>query len=183
MSLFSCPFRPFSSRFLVKKWNILHAFATAKPQQNRSKTAGYGHDKTVPRHEGKHGRRNREEPEKDVLLVLDKQQGKVSAVKGFDKEGQFADSAADTGRRVHAGGQERRHHQQSCRQLLQQVSGHRRAGVVPLQGIRGGTKRKGYRGQPSQPHVGGRQTDGSTPCTETGQPVIQAGLPLRPGED
>ena len=25
--------------------------------------------------------------EKDVLLVLDKQQGKVSAVKGFDKEG------------------------------------------------------------------------------------------------
>ena len=87
MSLFSCPFRPFSSRFLVKKWNILHAFATAKPQQNRSKTAGYGHDKTVPRHEGKHGRRNREEPEKDVLLVLDKQQGKVSAVKGFDKEG------------------------------------------------------------------------------------------------
>ena len=27
--------------------------------------------------------------EKDVLLVLDKQQGKVSAVKGIDKEGNF----------------------------------------------------------------------------------------------
>ena len=35
--------------------------------------------------------------EKDVLLVLDKQQGKVSAVKGIDKEGNLQTVPPTTG--------------------------------------------------------------------------------------
>lgn len=95
--------------------------------------------------------------EKDVLLVLDKQQGKVSAVKGIDKEGNLQTVAADTQRRVHAGGQEQRCVQQLPFQFLPQVSGHFRAGTFQRKGIRSGTAGKGNRGQPPQPYTGGRQ--------------------------
>ena len=62
--------------------------------------------------------------EKTMLLVLDKQQGKVSAVKGYRQGRQFADRATHyrARRRVHAGGQEQRCVQQLHFQLLPQVS-------------------------------------------------------------
>ena len=121
--------------------------------------------------------------EKDVLLVLDKQQGKVSAVKGFDKEGNLqtvppiqggefmqVDKNGDIISNLVANFYRKFHFTEGL-------------AVFRCKASEVATKREGYRGQPPQPHAGGRQADGSTPCTETGQPGIQAGLPLRPGED
>ena len=77
--------------------------------------------------------------EKDVLLVLDKQQGKVSAVKGIDKEGNLQTVPHTTGH----GGE------------FMQVDKNFRAGTVQRQGFRSGAGRKGNRGQPPQPYTGG----------------------------
>lgn len=94
--------------------------------------------------------------EKDVLLVLDKQQGKVSAVKGIDKEGNL-----QTVPPTHGGEfmqvDKNSDVQQLHFQLLPQVSGHFRAGTVQRQGFRSGAGRKGNRGKPPQPYTGGRQ--------------------------
>ena len=94
--------------------------------------------------------------EKDVLLVLDKQQGKVSAVKGIDKEGNLQTvrqhTVASSCRWTRTAMFQQLHFQ-----LLPQVSGHFRAGTVQRQGFRSGAGRKGNRGQPPQPYTGGQQ--------------------------
>ena len=121
--------------------------------------------------------------EKDVLLVLDKQQGKVSAVKSLRQGRQFADRIADAWRRVHAGGQEQRCVQQLHFQFFPQVSGHFRAGTVQRKGFRSGTTGKGNRGQSPQPDTGGQQTNRNASSSEVRLSRVQAGLPLRPGKN
>ena len=109
--------------------------------------------------------------EKDVLLVLDKLQGKVSAVKGIDNEGnlQTVEPTQSHSGGVYAGGQEQRCVQQLHFQFFPQVSGHGGTGFVPQQGYGSGTGRKSYRGQPPQPHAGGRQTGGNVASSESRQ--------------
>lgn len=96
--------------------------------------------------------------EKDVLLVLDKQQGKVSAVKGIDKDGNLQTVPPTTG---HGGEfmQVDKNSDVFSNFIPTSTASIRTlpAGTVQRQGFRSGAGRKGNRGQPPQPYTGGRQ--------------------------
>ena len=107
--------------------------------------------------------------EKDVLLVLDKQQGKVSAVKGIDNEGNLQTVEPTQSHSGEFMQVDRNSDVFSnfISNFFPQVSGHGGTGFVPQQGYGSGTGRKSYRGQPPQPHAGGRQTGGNVASSET----------------
>lgn len=95
--------------------------------------------------------------EKDVLLVLDKQQGKVSAVKGVDKEGNLQTVPPTHGGEFMLVDKNSDVFCNFISNFFPQVSGHFRVGTVQCQGFPSGAGRKGNRGQPPQPDTGGRQ--------------------------
>ena len=95
--------------------------------------------------------------EKDVLLVLDKQQGKVSAVKGIDKEGNLQTVSPTHGGEFMQVDKNSDVFSNFLSNFFRKVSGHFRAGTFQRKGIRSRTAGKGNRGQPPQPYTGGRQ--------------------------